>query len=74
VPVREAEKQGLREMASSPGLGEDMERLARCRRDFFLRDGAVDTDRVLEFLCGYNAFINHVPKKFRRMNDHNMKL
>lgn len=74
MPLSEAEKQGLRDLAASAEMREDMRRLAGSRREIFLRNGVVDTDRVLEFLCAYNEFINHAPKKFRPMHDKNMKL
>ncbi|MDO8444639.1 MAG: hypothetical protein Q7T53_00800 [Deltaproteobacteria bacterium] len=37
-------------------------------------DGRVDGDRLIEFLTGYNEFINHEPKPFKQIKDTMMKL
>ena len=40
----------------------------------FVVNGAVDTDRVLEFLQFYNEFMNHPLKETREFIERNMKL
>jgi hypothetical protein len=74
VPLGEAEKEELRRLAGSPDLREDLARLSASRRRAFVERGAVVPDRVLAFLCEYNEFINHAPRKFRRIVDDLMKL
>ena len=74
MPLSDLEKEELRALASSEELRGEMERLAKSRQGFFVREGVVDTDRVLEFLCAFNEFINHAPKKFQRIRDHDMRL
>jgi len=37
-------------------------------------DGKVDGDRLVEFLPGYNKFINYEPKPFKQIKDTMMKL
>ncbi len=74
MPLSDQEKEDLRIGADSAELREDIKRLAESHRRVFVREGVVDTDRVLDFLCAFNEFINHRPRKFRRIADHNMKL
>ncbi|MCB1189950.1 MAG: hypothetical protein H7A23_18080 [Leptospiraceae bacterium] len=40
----------------------------------FIQDGKVCVDKYIEFLEEYNAFINHQPKKFKKINDKEMIL
>lgn len=74
MPLRDAEKEELRNTAGSESLRYDMKRLRCSRRGFFGPDGAVDADRVLDFLLAFNEFINHTPKRFRPIVDRDMKL
>jgi hypothetical protein len=36
--------------------------------------GKIELDRLIEFLTGFNAFINHEPKPFKPMIDREMRL
>jgi hypothetical protein len=74
MSLDEEEKKELQRLARSRSLREDLEKLARSRHRIFFSGDAVDTDRVLEFLCEYNAFIHHAPRKFRPIVDRLMKL
>jgi len=44
-----------------------MRRLAEHRHNPVLVEGVVDIDRLIDFLNGYNEFINHEPKPFTPM-------
>jgi hypothetical protein len=70
---REAEKE-LRELASSIGLKNDMAAVADSRHNPFVKNGIVDADAYVLFVCAYNEFINHAPKPFKRMIDIDMRL
>ena len=70
---REAEKE-LRELSHSIGLKNDMAAVADSRHNPFVKDGIVDTDAYVLFVCAYNEFINHEPKPFKRMIDKDMRL
>jgi hypothetical protein len=72
--LSEREKQELLRLASSSSLKEDMEYLAAHRHNPVLVDGAVDMDRLIEFLTQYNECINHEPKSFVPMIDRDMRL
>jgi len=73
VPLSEQEKNELRAAAGSESLREDFQRMACSRRTVFLEGGCVDADRVLDFLCAYNEFINHAPRRFRPIQDGDMR-
>jgi len=72
--IGEAEKKALSESAKSASLREDMRRLVEHRHNPVLVDGVVDIDRLIDFLNGYNEFINHEPKPFEPMSGGAMKL
>jgi len=55
-------------------LKEDMEYVAAHRFNPVVVGGKVDMDRLIEFLDGFNAFINHEPKPFTPMIDKDMRL
>ncbi len=74
MSLGEAEKEEMRTLAGSSQLREEMAMLAATRSRAFFREGEVDSDRLLAFLCDYNEFINHTPKKFQRIIDDTMKL
>ena len=68
----EEERRELKELAASQLYGKT------CRPwralPHFLRDGRVDVDRVLAFLTEFNEMINHQPKPFKAIIDHDMRL
>jgi len=72
--ISEAEKKALSESAKSASLREDMRYLVEHRHNPVLVDGVVDMDRLIDFLTGFNEFINHEPKPFKPMIDKIMKL
>jgi hypothetical protein len=74
VTLSEEEKRELLSVARSESFRRDMEVLCRSRVRFFFSGDEVDTDRVVRFLCAYNAFIGHVRREFRPMVDRVMKL
>ena len=55
-------------------LSKDMINIAESRHNPFMQEGKVDVDKYIDFLTGYNDFINHAPKPFRPMRDRIMKL
>jgi hypothetical protein len=56
-------------------LGSDLEALRHKRHNPFIKDdGRVDVDAYIQFLTQYNEFINHAPKPFRPIVDHDMRL
>jgi hypothetical protein len=64
----------LLELSKSDSLRRDMQTVASQRHNPFLKDGKIDVDAYIEFLTGYNEFINHEPKPFRQIKDKIMKL
>ena len=68
------EKEELLQIADSRALRNDMRYLKTHRHNPVLVNGIVDLDKLIEFLNGYNAFINHQPKPFRPLPDSIMKL
>lgn len=70
----EDEKQERAELSQSVSIRDDMRRLVENRHNPFIKDGKVDLDRYIDFLNGYNEFINHTPKPFKPMQDRIMKL
>jgi len=62
------------EMAGSQSLREDMRHLAAGRQNPLIKNGRVDLDKLVEFLCCYNEFINHRLRPFKPMIDKLMKL
>jgi hypothetical protein len=70
----EKEKQEGAAIAESETLRDDMRHLAENRHNPFLKNGRVDVDRYIEFLNGYNEFINHAVRPFKPMTDRIMKL
>ncbi len=55
-------------------LSADLEALRQRRHNPFIKDGRVDVDAYIQFLTQYNEFINHAPKPFRPIVDHDMRL
>jgi len=72
--LSEKEKQELLETAGSQFIREDLRRLTAGRHNLMFYKGKVDLDRYIEFLNGYNEFINHRIKSFKPMADRLMKL
>lgn len=72
--LTEQERRELKELAASPALREDLRFLSRCRYRHFIRAGRVDLDQVVAFLTEFNEMINHQPKPFKKIIDHDMKL
>ncbi len=58
----------------SPKVAHDMKILRRKRHNPFIKDGKVDIKAYLEFITGFNEFIKHQPKPFRKIIDSVMKL
>ncbi len=74
MSLGEAEKKEMLALARSSQIREEMAMLTANRSRSFFREEEVDADRFLAFLCAYNEFINHTPKKFQRIIDDTMKL
>ena len=72
--LSEKEKQELLETARSQSMREDMRHLAANTHNPLLNNGKVDLDGFIEFLNGYNEFINHQHRPFKPMVDRLMKL
>jgi hypothetical protein len=68
-----AEKEIL-ELSRSTGFKGDMAVIARRRHNPFIKDGKVDVDAYVAFVCQFNEFINHQPKPFKQMMDKDMRL
>ena len=54
--------------------GKDLQETAKNRHNPFFNGGRSDPDAYLEFVCEYNAFINHRPGKFKKIIDREMRL
>lgn len=72
--LSEEEKRELKELASSPELRTDTQRLLKARYNPFMVNGNIDLDKFLAFLTGYNYFINHNPRVFCKIIDKDMRL
>ena len=72
--LTEDAKESMREDARSESLRQEMHFLREHHANSFMVNGAVDTDRVLEFLQFYNEFMNHPLKETREFIERNMKL
>ena len=72
--LSEKEKKELLETIGSQSLRNDMRNLSATRQNTLLNNGKVDLDGFIEFLNGYNEFINHRPRPFKPMIDRVMKL
>ena len=70
----EEETSEMLEAAKSKSLKEDMRRLKAASQNVFIRNGKPDIDAYIEFLNGFNEFINHRSKPFKPMIDNIMKL
>ncbi len=68
------EKEELLRLANSSSMKKDMKYLSEHRHNPVIVDGQVDMDRLLDFLNGFNEFINHEPKPFKPMVEREMKL
>lgn len=68
------EKEELLRLADSSSMREDMRYLSAHRHNPVIVDGQVSMDRLLDFLNGFNEFINHEPKPFKPMLDRDMRL
>lgn len=55
-------------------LSSGMRAIAEGRHNPCVRDGQVDVDAYVKFVCEYNEFINHEPKTFKPMKIGKMKL
>ena len=64
----------LLDLANSESMRRDMETIASRRHNPFVKDGEVDVEAYIEFVTGFNEFINHQPKPFKPMIDKNMRL
>jgi hypothetical protein len=70
---RAAEKE-IREAARSESFRNDMKAVADSRHNPFIKNGNADAEAYIVFVTEYNAFINHVPKRFEPMLDTDMRL
>ncbi len=68
-----AEKE-LLELSRSTGFKSDMAVIARGRHNPFIKDGKVDADAYVAFVCQFSEFISHQPKPFKRILDKEMRL
>jgi len=74
MSISEEAARELRTLAASEEMRKDMRILAENRHNPFVKDGVVDVDAYIRFVTEYNEFINHEPKPFKPMKDHNMRL
>ena len=74
--MRISEKQAREfiELSESVPLRKDLEVLRHQRHNPFIKDGVVDIDAYTGFVQQFNEFINHKPKPFKPIIDHEMKL
>ncbi len=70
----QAAKNEIQELSRSGALRNDLEIVSRGRHNPFVKGGIVDCDAYIEFLVGYNEFINHEPKRFVPMVERDMRL
>ncbi|HXX82211.1 MAG TPA: hypothetical protein VEI46_11725 [Thermodesulfovibrionales bacterium] len=64
----------LLDLAGSESMRRDMETIASRRHNPFVKDGEVDVEAYIEFVTGFNEFINHEPKPLKPMIDKDMRL
>jgi len=74
VALNDKEREELIYLARSSSIKNDMDHLSAIAYNPFMVNGRVDVDKWIIFLNGYNEFINHAPKPFRKMIDRIMKL
>jgi hypothetical protein len=72
--ISRAAEQELREAATSQSFRNDMKTLVDSRHDPFIKNGNADVDAYLVFVSEFNSFINHMPKRFDRILDKDMRL
>ena len=72
--ISEEDKRELLHASRSQSLKRDMRAIAEGRHNPFVKDGKVDIDAYVRFVCEYNEFINHEPKPFKPMRIREMKL
>ena len=65
--LSQEDKKELLEMAHSAQIREDYRKMEQCRHNHFLVNGAVDVDRVIEFLNEYNDFFGHKNASLARL-------
>jgi hypothetical protein len=64
----------LLDLAGSESMRRDMLTIASRRHNPFVKDGEVDVEAYIEFVTGFNEFINHEPRPFKPMTDKDMRL
>jgi hypothetical protein len=72
--LSDAEKIDLKRMGASAKFREDMAFVEAHRHNPFVVNGKVAADTVISFLTEFNAFINHEPRPFKRIEDSGMLL
>lgn len=72
--LSEEEKKELLDPVRLKRLKKDMQAIAEGRHNPFVKDGIVDVDAYVRFVCDYNEFINHAPKPFKPWKIKEMKL
>ena len=72
--IKAEEREEMLRIAGSSSLKEDMRFLCAHRHNPLIIDERVSMDRLLDFLNGFNEFINHEPRPFRKTADKDMKL
>ena len=56
------------------GSKDDIKKISKSGPSFFFTDGKPDPDKFIQFVVEYNEFINHQPRAFKRIKDHDMRL
>ncbi len=72
--IRRDEKEEMLRLVRSASLQKDMGHVSAIRHNPLVVDGNVSMDRWIEFLTGFNEFINHARKPFSRIIDRDMRL
>lgn len=72
--ITDEEREEIRRVAASASMRTDARILRESRHNPFISGGVVDSGRVIQFLCDYNAFLGHPLKPGRPFLERDLKL
>jgi hypothetical protein len=72
--LSDKEKKELKDLAFSLSLKADLQKMSQNRHNPFLKNGKIELDCLLAFLCEYNDLIDHKPRPLRKIKDEFNKL